>query len=123
MPRFFWDEQTLRWFSDFSRFTGFHEKLAGLLRPDLRGCETLCDAGCGAGFVDLYLAAAWENILCVNRSEEGVAFYGARGAARRIDNLTAVAADCKEIREAGCGTLFLFSAPAAWSGSCPGAGA
>lgn len=107
MSSFVWDEQSLRWFMNFSLFTGFHEKLAGLLRPGLTDCRTLCDIGCGAGRIDLYLAGSVERITCVDRSEEAVAFLRQESAARGIRNLTAVAADCEEL--AGSWDTVLFS--------------
>jgi SAM-dependent methyltransferase len=108
MPRIRWDERSLGWFSDFSRYTGFHEKLAGLLRPELTGCQTLCDAGCGAGFVDLYLAGSVESLTCVDWSEAAVAYLRRTCALRGINNLTAVAADCESLSGSWDAVLFSF---------------
>lgn len=108
MTEFRWDAQSLRWFSDFSRFTGFHEKLAALLSPALAGCDTLCDVGCGAGLVDLCLADAVGRITCVDRSETAVSFLRREAAARGIGNITAVAADCAAVEGSWDAILFSF---------------
>jgi len=108
MPHISWDERSLGWFSDFSRYTGFHEKLAELLCHKLSGCGTLCDLGCGAGLVDLYLAGSVRQITCVDQSEAAIAFLRRESAARRISNLTALVADCADLIGTWDAVLFSF---------------
>jgi len=51
-----WEGESIRWFLDASRITGFHKTVAGAIIPFLEASDTLCDIGAGLGRLDLYLA-------------------------------------------------------------------
>ena len=63
---FTWDEKTIGWLLDAADYTGFYEKLAGMLQPYIRLRGTLCDMGCGMALADVALAQEIGQITCVD---------------------------------------------------------
>ncbi|MCD7946847.1 MAG: class I SAM-dependent methyltransferase [Oscillospiraceae bacterium] len=88
-----WNENTLRWMYDASTYTGFHRNLAALLRPHVHSGGTLCDLGCGPGFIDFELAGDVSHITCIDQNEPVLAFLKNRAAALGHSNLTTVCRD------------------------------
>lgn len=70
--RLIWGEETIRWFIDAGAYTGFHKALAKLILPHLEPGDTLCDAGCGVGRLDLELAPFVTSITAVDVSENAI---------------------------------------------------
>jgi SAM-dependent methyltransferase len=90
---FIWNEKTLDWFKTASVYTGFHRKLASIVRPYVADCETLCDVGCGLGLLDLELAKDLRSILCVDKSEAVIGTLNELIRERDARNVVARAAD------------------------------
>ncbi|MCC8123476.1 MAG: class I SAM-dependent methyltransferase [Oscillospiraceae bacterium] len=88
-----WNENTLRWMCDASAYTGFHRDLAERLRAQMLSGGTLCDLGCGPGFIDFELAGDMSHITCIDQSAPALAFLQAQAAALGHNNLTAVCQD------------------------------
>lgn len=70
--RLIWDEQGIKWFLDASAYTGFHKSLAQKIIPHLEQGDTLCDAGCGLGRLDLELAPFVSNLTAVDINENAI---------------------------------------------------
>jgi SAM-dependent methyltransferase len=98
---FIWNEKTLDWFKTASAYTGFHSKLASIVRPCLADCETLCDMGCGLGLLDLELAKDLRSVLCVDRSEAAIAALNELIRARGLHNVAARVADVNALVRTG----------------------
>ncbi|MDR2088442.1 MAG: class I SAM-dependent methyltransferase [Clostridiales Family XIII bacterium] len=90
---FIWNEKTIDWFKTASAYTGFHGRLASIVRPCVADCETLCDVGCGLGLLDLELAKDVKEILCVDRNEAAIGALNEFIRARGIRNVVARVAD------------------------------
>ncbi len=88
-----WTPDTIRWYLNAERHTGFFRSLAGHIGPMLCGCETLCDIGCGLGLLDLALQPLLTHIDCVDLSETALASLAERAGAAGMDNLTPLLAD------------------------------
>ncbi|MEG2388786.1 MAG: class I SAM-dependent methyltransferase [Clostridia bacterium] len=95
-----WNEQTIDWFDAASRYTGFHEKLAALLRPNITPGGCMVDVGCGPGLIDFALSPSVRAITCVDLNAEVVAQVAARARARGIGNIEARCADARAL--SGC---------------------
>ena len=93
-----WDEQGIRWFLDASAYTGYHEKLAGYIVPHLKPGDTLCDAGCGLGRLDLELAPYVSRVTAVDINENAIGVLRQDVAARGLDNV------CADVGDAGAMT-------------------
>lgn len=68
-----WNEKTIAWMEAASAFTGFHRKLAALIRPYLCLGGTLCDLGCGLGLIDLEISPWLERVTCLDTSGPALA--------------------------------------------------
>ena len=53
---FEWTQESIAYMDDACRRTDFHWKLAAELQPYLRETDSVCDAGCGLGYLSLSLA-------------------------------------------------------------------
>lgn len=95
--RFEWKEQSFTWMLNASVYTGYDKELATLLLPYLKDCKTICDIGCGMAMVDFALAEHFEAITCVDLAQETIDNVQARIAQHKINNLTAVCADGKDL--------------------------
>lgn len=92
-----WNERTITWLEAASEFTGFHRKLAELLRPHLHPGGTLCDLGCGLGLIDLELSPWFERITCLDTSAPALAALERLAARRGCTNLEPVRGDVEEL--------------------------
>ncbi|MDR2355141.1 MAG: class I SAM-dependent methyltransferase [Clostridiales Family XIII bacterium] len=94
---FLWNEKTLDWFRTASVYTGFHSRLASIVRPFVADCETLCDMGCGHGLLDLELAKDLRSVLCVDQSEAAIGALNERIRAQGARNVVARVADVNSL--------------------------
>jgi SAM-dependent methyltransferase len=105
---FLWNEKTLAWFEAASAYTGFHSRLADVVRPYIEGCETLCDIGCGLGLLDLALAGDVRRAVCIDQSETAIAALNEIIRARGARNVVARTADANGLTEE-CGDAVILS--------------
>jgi predicted RNA methylase len=94
---FLWNDKTLDWFRTASAYTGFHSRLAAIVRPCLADCETLCDMGCGHGLLDLELAKDLRSVLCVDQNEAAIGALNELIRARAARNVVARVADVNSL--------------------------
>lgn len=93
-----WNDQTCRWFEAASEYTGYNRLLAEILKKYIPQGESLCDLGCGAGFIDLELADHCSSITCIDLAPDAVDCVR-RGAKRRgIQNIRALCADASTLQ-------------------------
>jgi len=90
---FTWDEKTIGWLLDAADYTGFYEKLAGMLLPYIRLRGTLCDMGCGMALADVALAREIGQITCVDVNDAVLSVAKREAARRGAENLTFLHAD------------------------------
>ncbi|MCL2671550.1 MAG: class I SAM-dependent methyltransferase [Clostridiales bacterium] len=69
---FDWNVEKIRFFRDAAEFTPFHENLAAQILPCLTGKDTICDAGCGLGYLSLALAPHCGKVTAVDISAEAL---------------------------------------------------
>ncbi len=112
-----WDRRTLEWFRQASEFTGYDRALARLLLDRIPCRDSLCDLGCGAGLVDMELAAHIRRVTCVDLAP--VAVDGVRETARQrgLTNITALCADGRQLRGRWSTVLAVFHGDPAAYGS------
>jgi SAM-dependent methyltransferase len=96
---FLWNEKTLAWFKAASAYTGFHSKLASIVRPYTEDCATLYDIGCGLGLLDLELAKDMQSIVCIDRNETVIAALNEIIRAHGAHNIVARTADANTFAE------------------------
>jgi SAM-dependent methyltransferase len=90
---FNWNDDTIRWYINAEKYTGFYEKLADAIGPMIQGCRTLCDLGCGAALFDFAIAPYIESIDCVDINETALASVKDRAAQHGLYNIHTRLAD------------------------------
>lgn len=64
----YWYEDMIRFLKDASEYGSYDQELARWMAPYLRGKRTICDAGCGLGYLSLALAPYVEQVFSVDKS-------------------------------------------------------
>ncbi len=84
---FEWNADTIRWYLDADAYTGFFGKLAAAVAPALKGCQTLCDFGCGLGLFDFKIAPLLKAVECVDVNEAALESIRDRAARQGLSNI------------------------------------
>ncbi|MFV0350722.1 MAG: class I SAM-dependent methyltransferase [Oscillospiraceae bacterium] len=92
-----WSGQGIQWFTDASRYTGFHARLAEQIRPYLGSGQTMCGIGCGLGFLDTQLAQDVSHLTCVDSNEAAIQALTQRAHRQGISNITPLCMDVEEL--------------------------
>lgn len=90
---FKWTQESIAYMDDACRRTDFHRKLTAELQPYLRETDSVCDAGCGLGYLSLSLAPYVGAVTAVERDSQALAVLEREVKARGIANVTAVQDD------------------------------
>jgi len=96
---FNWNSDTIRWYQEADKYTGFFKNVADLIAPRLVGYSTFCDIGCGLGIVDLELSKYVSSITCIDINKEAIAALKKSIADRKITNIETQLMDCDAIKE------------------------
>jgi SAM-dependent methyltransferase len=86
---FTWTDDKMRWFCQAARYTGFYENLARIIARYLPAQSTICDSGCGPGFLATALARLVSHVTAIDISQAVLAEL----AARKPDNVTVICCD------------------------------
>lgn len=92
-----WNERSIRWFRDASEYTGYQKNLAAILLDHIPTRTSLCDVGCGTGLIDLELAPYFEQITCVDISQEAIAAVERRSRELGRSNISTICKDASEL--------------------------
>ena len=84
---FIWTESKIKFFTDASEYTGFHAEIAESIKPHLNSDWSMCDMGCGLGYIDFQLAPCVKAIDAIDNSELAIDDYYKRLAASNIKNI------------------------------------
>lgn len=90
---FFWDEDNLRWMEDAANYTGYYQKLAKMILPYVKKEDTVCELGCGPGYLACALAPGVSQITALDISGLAIAKLGEKLASNHIANIRPVLAD------------------------------
>lgn len=90
---FEWTQESIAYMDDACRRTDFHRKLTAELQPYLRETDSVCDAGCGLGYLSLSLAPYVGAVTAVERDSQALAVLEREIETRHIANVTAVRGD------------------------------
>lgn len=92
-----WTEERVQWYQRAVDYTGFDKKLIALLLPALPVGETVCDLGCGTGYLALELARQGYAVTAVDRSDVCIDHLIVRREQEGLERLTIRRADWKTI--------------------------
>lgn len=90
---FIWQPEMIRFMRDASEYGDYYQQLAQVLLPELQGCDSVCDAGCGLGYLSLVLSKYIKQVTAVDRSAEALAVLRQNCATYGIDNVHVRCAD------------------------------
>lgn len=91
---FNWNSDTIRWYQEADKYTGFFKNVAGLIAPRLEDCSTLCDIGCGLGIVDLELSKYIKRIACIDINKAAITALKKSIEDSKITNIEPRLMDC-----------------------------
>jgi SAM-dependent methyltransferase len=94
---FNWDDDTIRWYTSASDYTGFYRKVAEAIRPMLDEKDSLCDLGCGLALFDFEIAPYVKAIDCFDVSAPALACVNERLRAFGVRNVKTHLRDCKNL--------------------------
>ena len=90
---FEWTEERVSFMADACERTDFHEKLAALLSPYLQKTDSVCDAGCGLGYLSLALSPLVGHVTAAERDDRALDVLRRQMARRHIRNVTPLCTD------------------------------
>ena len=90
---FEWTEERVSFMADACERTDFHEKLAALLSPYLKKTDSVCDAGCGLGYLSLALSPLVGHVTAAERDDRALDALRCQLARRHIRNVTPLCTD------------------------------
>ncbi|SHI19250.1 hypothetical protein SAMN02745823_03234 [Sporobacter termitidis DSM 10068] len=91
---FNWDRDTIRWYTNSEKYTGFFKKLAEAIAPMVADCKTLCDLGCGLALFDFEIAPRFDAVDCLDINKAALSAVSERAQERGIDNIHTLLQDC-----------------------------
>ena len=90
---FEWTEERVSFMADACERTDFHTKLAALLSPYLKKTDSVCDAGCGLGYLSLALSPLVGHVTAAERDDRALDVLRRQLARRHICNVTPLCTD------------------------------
>ena len=96
---FEWNANTVRFRRDAAEYVGFDEKIAGRILPYLPQNASLCDGGCGLGYLSLALAPHCALVTAVDVSPAALAVL--RENAKGAGNLRVIQGDLFSMEPTG----------------------
>ena len=90
---FEWTEERVSFMADACERTDFHTKLAALLSPYLKRTDSVCDAGCGLGYLSLALSPLVGHVTAAERDDRALDVLRRQLARRHIRNVTPLCTD------------------------------
>ncbi|MDR1953313.1 MAG: class I SAM-dependent methyltransferase [Clostridiales Family XIII bacterium] len=105
--RFEWTDETIVFFERASRYTGFHEKLAALIRPYVKKGEELIDVGCGLGRIDFEIADDVKSITAIDKDPAVIEYMNERVRVLGVTNIVPTVADACTVADGAYDILLL----------------
>ena len=90
---FEWSDREIAWYERAVRMTGFDDFLYEELRPYLRPEETICDLGCGIGYLSRCLCRHGFSVTAIDRSENAIRYLTRCAAEEGLNRLIPRMAD------------------------------
>lgn len=88
-----WTETAIRYLNDAVRMNNWYETVASKIAPLLPPDGTVCDAGCGTGFLSLALSPYAKRVTAIDAEPLAVTSLAKRCLASGIDNIVPVIGD------------------------------
>jgi SAM-dependent methyltransferase len=83
-----WSDQRIEWYQRAVAYHRFDRALADAVAPALRREETVCDLGCGTGYLAMELARRGFAVTAFDQNDQTVAYLRAEALRRGLGTLT-----------------------------------
>ena len=83
-----WTEKSVRWYAEAVKYTGFDKELSEHILSFLPNDETVCDLGCGIGYLALELARRGYDVTAVDHDAVALAWLSAERERIKPEKLT-----------------------------------
>jgi SAM-dependent methyltransferase len=104
---FEWTDEKIVFFERASVYTGFHKRLATLIRSHVKEDEELIDVGCGLGLLDFEIASGVKSITAIDEHPGVIEYMKARVRTRGITNIFPAVADARTIADSAYDIILL----------------
>ena len=94
-----WTEKSVRWYAEAVAYTGFDKALTEQLLPFLPEDETVCDLGCGIGYLSLELAHRGYSVTAIDHDAVALAWLSAERERLGLENLQVVLREWESLGE------------------------
>ena len=93
-----WTEETIRWYAQACEYKGNdrNDILADCILREMGEKPTLCDLGCGIGYLSLALAKEAQRVVALDANENAIAFLRQKLAQSGIQNIDVRLEDFEE---------------------------
>lgn len=92
-----WYEDMVRFMRDASEYGSYNQSLAKRLAPALNREMTVCDAGCGLGYLSLELAKLAGQVVSVDKNPSALAVLEENCRSRGIQNIAPRLGDVRQV--------------------------
>ena len=96
-----WTQKRIDWYKKAIEYTRFDEQLADALAPQLPKDESVCDLGCGTGYLALSLARRGYSVTAADKSRTALDVLRADAATEPGLELRIIEADWGDFSECG----------------------
>lgn len=101
---FFWTEDSIEWYRAAAQAGTFHADLAQILLSKIEKDESVCELGCGLGYLAAELAKGCHSVLAVDTDARALAVL----RERQIENVTILCGDAHALPpDVQCDTMVL----------------
>lgn len=83
-----WTEERIAWYQRAIDYTGYDRELADEITPFLDPEGTVCDLGCGTGYLAMELAWRGYRVSAMDKSENAVKYVRREAEKRRLEHLS-----------------------------------
>lgn len=94
---FIWTKESMEWMSKANDYTGYFPKVKDLLMPYLKPDDTILEIACGTGHLAQSLSYSVKEVIALDISHLAVDFTKEQLNERKIENVTALCDDWKNI--------------------------
>ena len=103
-----WNKNSINWFNEASAYTGYNCRLSSFLMEYIPHRNTICDMGCGAALIDFEFAKQFEQVTCVDISQEAISSVDTSIKEQNISNMRTVCMDGTMFTESSDTVIALF---------------
>jgi len=92
-----WTPDMIRFMEDASDNSQYHFRLAGILAEYLEPHWTVCDAGCGTGYLSIALSPYVKEVTAVDLSADAIAFLQQKASIEGLGNIKTITSDLMKL--------------------------